>query len=763
MARLARGILLRVTAQKGQALPIAAAAMVVLMGMGGLAIDASRDYLLHRDVQNAADMAAFAAGKALTLTPVDGPPKTGDASIQEAHDFAANNGESTIFNSTCDVATSTTFTTSWFDSTGFACSATSGFQTKITVNVPALAVGGVPVPFECTGATAYHCLQVVVTQNVQHLFMPMFGIPNSYVTVSATIYANPPQSQYTMPPPYALYLYQPQSGCLAATQQCFSESSAPSRSALSCVGGNCPTFWVDGVNATFNALNGADLTPAADTTGVESNGDMVVQASGSATFCDVYQQPGNGSFCPSNHLGAQGFAIASGAKFYCTAFSAGGPGTYTPCTTAGPGGASLGPVSGSETAFASATWSPTVDLSGLPSCGGLVLDGDTITNSLTGSPPAACSNASSPYQLQPGIYSYIVVNHGTYTLAPGVYDITSKAPVNTVTSDTTAANGIDHRNENASDFDLCTGGTATSCPTLTAGVWIGHGGGYYAAAGPSGSGYSCNGGYGGGGGGDGHHGQDEDGGGGDATVVTGSGVTFRFELGSAGFVSTGEAMVSLAAPGVGAQPATNGVPILFDMENNHFIHLDSGGGNHNDNGAGSQQGGFTGLVYQTTTAIAGGVEADLGLANEHGAAGITGQVWAYSFRPSAAPALTTSAAAMAPPRRRPSRSAASPSRRSSPAPAWARRWTPRATPSRAWRRSRSTTRTSGRWTPTTPTSRSTTATPSSSRRGSGAPPRGPAHPCRRPATTRATPTPPAPTRPAPAPTPSPPPTTRTGP
>ena len=634
MAALARAILHRITAQKGQALPIGAAAMVVLMGMGGLAIDASRDYLLPRNLQNAADMGAFAAGKALTLTQVNAPPKSGDASVVEAHDFAGNNGEPTIYNTACDVASSTSFTTTWFDSAGPACSATSGFQTKITVNVPAVSVGGIPVPYECTGATAYHCFQVVITQQVQHLFMPAFGIPNSYLTVSAIVYATPAQNQYTMPPSYAMYLYQPVTGCVAASQQCFNESAAPSRASLSCTGKNCPTFWVDGVNATFNALNGSSLSPAADTTGVESNGDMVIQSPGSATFCDPYQQPGNGTFCPGNHLGNQGFAIASGAKLYCTKFSVGGPGTYTPCTTAGPGGAALGPVSGNETAFASASWSPSVDLTGLPSCGGLILNGDTVANSLGGTPPAGCSNANSPYQMQPGIYTYIVVNHGTYTLAPGVFDITGVAPVNTVTSSTTPANGIDHRNEtSAADFDLCTGGAATSCPSLTAGVWIGHGGGYSAAAGSNGTGYSCSGGRGGGGdgGGDGHNEQDENGGGGDATVVSGSGVTFRFESGSAGFVSTSEAMTSLAGPGVGSQPATKGVPLLFDMENSSFIHLDSGGGNGNDSGNGPQQGGFTGLIYQTNTATAGGVEVDLSLANEHNQAAITGQVWAYSF------------------------------------------------------------------------------------------------------------------------------------
>jgi len=43
--------------QSGQMLPIAAAAFVVMCALAGLAIDASRDYLVKRNAQNAADFA----------------------------------------------------------------------------------------------------------------------------------------------------------------------------------------------------------------------------------------------------------------------------------------------------------------------------------------------------------------------------------------------------------------------------------------------------------------------------------------------------------------------------------------------------------------------------------------------------------------------------------------------------------------------------------------------------------------------------------
>src|SRR5207244_4519949 len=140
----------------------------------------------------------------------------------------------------------------------------------------------------------------------------------------------------------------------------------------------------------------------------------------------------------------------------------------TPCTTTGQ--ATLNEVDGNPVAFFSPTyWSPTVDTTGLSGCGSLVLNGQAVYG--------PCAIAQEPYLIRPGFYNSIVINHGTYEFDPGLYDITGTAPVNTLSGGAYFANGIDHSKEGAADFDLCTGGLPTSCPTLSAGVWIGHGGG----------------------------------------------------------------------------------------------------------------------------------------------------------------------------------------------------------------------------------------------------------------------------------------------
>ena len=213
-----------------------------------------------------------------------------------------------------------------------------------------------------------------------------------------------------------------------------------------------------------------------------------------------------------------------------------------------------------------------------------------------------------------------MINHGDYEFDSGLYDITGKAPVNTATGGNYTANGIDHSQETAAgDFDLCTAGQPNSCPTLTAGVWIGHGGGNYTAySGPTPG--SCTNGVAGSGGG-----------GGDATVISGSGVAFRFEATSAGFVSTNEVTgLALAGAGVGTLASVSGSPLLFDMENSGFIHLDASAG-----GNGVPPNTTSGIIYQTPNATGGGVEFDPSMAgfdvsgNELPA--IQGQILAYTL------------------------------------------------------------------------------------------------------------------------------------
>src|ERR1700682_5502117 len=123
--------------QSGQLLPIAAAAFVVMCALAGLAIDASRDYLVKRNAQNAADFAALAAAKQMTLTgSVSVAIAPNSNTVIAAHDFAANNGFPTLYSNACD-STASGFTTTWFDVAGLPCNATAGFTNKVSVNSPA--------------------------------------------------------------------------------------------------------------------------------------------------------------------------------------------------------------------------------------------------------------------------------------------------------------------------------------------------------------------------------------------------------------------------------------------------------------------------------------------------------------------------------------------------------------------------------------------------------------------------------------------------
>ncbi|MEA2655625.1 MAG: hypothetical protein QOI23_990, partial [Chloroflexota bacterium] len=395
----------------------------------------------------------------------------------------------------------------------------------------------------------------------------------------------------------ALVLYQPQSGCDKANQQCFDEAKPVARALLSCGGAanNCPTFWVrSGTSPKFYGFDGSTLTPAGDYTTLRSNGDMVVQDR--TTFCDPY----NGAACaPNTAVGANGFAIPGATKLYCSKIGGGGS-SATPCTTTGQ--ATLNEIDGRQGGWSSpAYWSPTVDTTGLKDCGALILNGNAVYG--------PCVSIQEPYTIQPGIYSYIVINHGTYEFETGLYDITGVAPVNTATGVNYSANGIDHSGEVAADFDLCTGGLPNSCPNLSAGVWIGNGGGAFSGfVGPVKG--SCTGGVAGSGGG-----------GGDPTVVSGSGVVFRLERSSGGFVTTHEVTgLSLSGAGVGSLPSVGGAPLLIDEENSSFIHLDAAAATDNT---------IQGVVYQTPQASGGGFEFDPGMTS--GGASLQGQVLAYSF------------------------------------------------------------------------------------------------------------------------------------
>ncbi|HYM97021.1 MAG TPA: pilus assembly protein TadG-related protein [Candidatus Sulfotelmatobacter sp.] len=593
--------------QRGQVLPIAAAAFLVMCALAGLAIDTSRDYLVKREAQNAADFAVLAASKQMTLSGNLGNPiAPGSATVQAAHDYAANNGFNTIYSSGCDASGPSSFTTTWFDVAGTPCGATAGFNNKVTVNSPPQALPGSPVPQACQGAGAFSCVQVVVTARIGELFTIVLGIPNAYVTVGASAQAVLPGSSFDAPPPNAVTLYQPQNGCDTKDQQCFDETKPVSRALLSCSGGtnNCPTFWArPGTQPKIYGYDGSVLSSPGDYAALRSAGDMVIQDS--TTICDPY----GGRTCAANStIGSQGFGLQAGSKIYCSSIT--GVNTPIGCTTTGQ--SSLSRVYSNETNWIPGYWYPTVDTSKLQNCGSLILNGGPMYG--------PCTDPSEPYLIGPGFYSYIVINHGNYEFGSGLYDITGVAPVNTATSG--FANGIDHSQETAAaDFDLCTGRTVTSCPTLTAGIWIGHGSlSYTPYSGPVPG--SCTNGVAGSGGG-----------GGDTTVISGNGVVFRFEQTSAGFVSTNEVQgLTLAGAGVGALASVSGSPLLFDMENSGFIHLDAGPG-----GSGVPPNTTSGIIYQAPPPVSsgGGVEFDPSMAgfdvsgNELPA--VQGQVLAYSL------------------------------------------------------------------------------------------------------------------------------------
>ena len=592
--------------QSGQMLPIAAAAFLVMCALAGLAIDASRDYLVKRQAQNAADFAVLAASKQMANSgSLSAPITSGSGAVLAAHDFAANNGFGTIYSTACDQPSGSAFTTTWFDVSGLPCNAAGGFNNKVTVNSPAVNLPGSPVPQACTGPGRFSCVQVVITTRVAELFTTALGIKTAYVTVGAAAQAVLPSSSFDASPPFALTIYQPQADCDANKEQCFDETKPAARTGLSCAApSNCPTFWVrPGTAPKIYGFDGATLTPAGDYAAVRSNGDMVIQDR--TTMCDPY----NGQTCSAGvAVGPSGFAVAGGAKVFCSRIGGGGS-SFTPCTTSGQ--SSLNEVDANQASwYTPANWYPTVDTSQLPYCGSLVLDGQAMYG--------PCANANEPYLIGSGIYDYIVINHGNYEFGSGLYDIRAKAPVNNLTAPGYVANGIDHSRENAADFDLCTGGQPNSCPSLTAGVWIGHGGGsFYAYSGPTPG--SCTNGVAGSGGG-----------GGDATVISGSGVVFRLEPGSGGFVTTHEVQgLTLAGAGVGSLKDVNGSPLLLDMENSSFIHLDS-----SQPGSGVPPNTTSGIIYQTPNATGGGVEFDPSMAgfNVSGQElpAIQGQILAYS-------------------------------------------------------------------------------------------------------------------------------------
>jgi uncharacterized membrane protein len=234
--------------QRGQAIALAAAFFVALTGIAGIVMDGGHDYLMKREAQAAADFAALGAGKQLALANsfLNGAPGSNSRTVIAAHDYASLNGFPTVYSTACDVASGTSFSTYWYDS-GFSCGS-SNYNTRVQFNVPALPQNGQPLPPHCLSPTQYNCVQVTVTQKISHWFMGAFGIPYAYVQASATVFAHPPGLSFNMPPPNAIYLYEPAiADCSTTTWQCFDTTKPVQRKGQSCSKAvdplnNCPTF-----------------------------------------------------------------------------------------------------------------------------------------------------------------------------------------------------------------------------------------------------------------------------------------------------------------------------------------------------------------------------------------------------------------------------------------------------------------------------------------------------------------------------------------
>jgi hypothetical protein len=592
---------------------------MTLMGFAGLALDATHLYLAQHTAQKAADAAALAAGKRLAGATWQAPPSDSDFSSIAAHDFAAADGFLTNQATSCTTSTTiggvTYWTDTWYDVVGLGCPPVGSYNTSVKIAVPP---NGALTPHCAT--SPYNCMRVTISQKVTNFVMPALGIPTTMVSAYATVYAQPTSMVYSTPSPFGVYLYEQAVPTIASCPggyQCFDRTKVPSRSMLSCssAGANCPTLWEQqGAGTMFVGVDGQTLNPPIDTVALESNGDMVLGDNIGTIFCD----PNGGTMASClgfSAVGAKGFALAAGANIYCNG-SGNGSGT-TACTKPGPSTYSTGPIIGNLTSWTppsawTATVSPKTTL-----CGTVVANGDTVANS-----GSSCNGgAGEPYTFLPGTYNSIVINHGAYTFEPGVYDITGTAAVNDRMSG--FADGIDHSREGnpaGSDWDLCTtaAGNPKACPSLTAGMWVGYGS-LSSVPGVT-SGATCG-------------GSGSTGGGGDLTSITGHGVTFRFESGSAGFVSTSDvSYIGLTAPGLGQEVRDNGAPILIDMENNSITHIDASTTRATST---SQLNAFQGILYQTSSAHAGGFEINPGsptrLFDGSKNSTVTGQIFAYSL------------------------------------------------------------------------------------------------------------------------------------
>ena len=641
--------------ERGQVLPLVALGLVVITGFTGLTVDLGHQFVVKRQLQAAADAAALAAattlGNGAPTQLYTTPTAYNNAAVIAAHDYAASDGFATTIPASAGGSSAnyyspacysgggvSNFREMFFDSSyGTSCASgfpPSGFNTAVQVNIPPQVLPGAPpIPSQCQAGSGSpdNCVQVVITYRVTNYIMGVFGQANEYLQAVATAYANPfGQGGAPLPQGYSAYLYEPATGC---TGQCYTPTVAPSKGALSCT--NCPTMWAQNIGGqlNINSENGATLPTPTHLPAVVSAGHIVNQEN-NLIFCDTY----GGVTCGNNSApaGSTGYSLGPSANLYCGGVNAGN----AVCTNTTPPG-NLQKVTGNSTTYSAQAYPMPTPATPVNNCGGLILNGDPITSA--NNPPVffdasghALSSVNSkcvpsptePYTIEPGQYQYIVINHGQYEFEGGLFYIYGTAPVDTATvSSTVEANGIDHSQEQTGvqkDWDLCqapvNNNPAASCPTLTAGVWIGHGmgcgGNNKCGAQVNSTGVTCNNGQVTGG---------TTGGGGDKTDITGSGVSFYFTAASAGLVSTAEVdSIVLTGPNVGALATVGNRPVLINMQNpTAWSHLDGNSGQNTQ---------FSGMIYQTPSATGGGLDIDPGAGN-HMSRPFTllGQVLVYSL------------------------------------------------------------------------------------------------------------------------------------
>src|SRR5207302_11313602 len=152
----------------------------------------------------------------------------------------------------------------------------------------------------------------------------------------------------------------------------------------------------------------------------------VMQGALGDQYCDPYGVGVTGCTIGAA-IGSKGYAIAPGAIAYCATVGGAGTRLPIPCIAAGPGGTPTTPIYGNETTFASHTWTPRVDLTGLRTCGSLLLNGGTVASGL--SSPTCPPPAAEPYAAWRGPYDWSAINHRHSTSEPDSYDISGACRV----------------------------------------------------------------------------------------------------------------------------------------------------------------------------------------------------------------------------------------------------------------------------------------------------------------------------------------------